>query len=215
MAEVDSLKTSWSEIANAVVIALSGLLVAFSTYQADLWNSEEDINFSRASILYTQAARTWDRENAREAVITQLFSHWLEAALHKDTTLANFYANRIPPDVRPAFDAWLAMDPLQNEKAPFSPLALPQYAPSGRTEAAALESQGDASHSLARQGKRTADSYAQAGTILSVSLFFAGISQVFRSRPARYALFAFAAIACAIGIVRIFTLPLVALYAKA
>jgi hypothetical protein len=204
-----------SEVANAGVIALSGLLVAYSAYQADLWNSQEDINFSRASILYTQAARTWDRTDAREAVLTELFSHWLDATMHKDETVANFYADRIPADVRPAFDAWLALDPLRNQKAPFSPLAMPEYARSGATQAAALEAQGDASLALARRGKRIADSYSQAGTILSVSLFFAGIGQIFRLRSVRYALFALAAIACVVGIFRIFTLPFLALYANA
>ena len=211
-AEAASDRVSRAEIANGVVIAAAGLLISWAAYQADLWSGEEDLNFSRANILYTQAARTWGRANAQQAVEVQLFSQWLDAALHGDATLAQFYADRLPTEARPAFKAWLAMDPLRKSGAPSSPLAMPQYAPPGPIKAADLEQQGDAAFGKGRRAKRIGDSYAQAGAGLSTSLFFAGISQIFRGRGMRYALLGLGMFACALGVLRLATLPLLSLY---
>jgi hypothetical protein len=207
----DSGKVSRAEIVNGIVIAVAGLLISWAAYEADLWSGEEDLNFSRANILYTQAARTWDRANAQQAVEVQLFSHWLDAALHKDTTLAAFYADHLPPEARGAFKAWLALDPLRNPGAPSSPLQMPEYAPSGPVKAAALEEQGDRAFHEGRRARRVGDSYAQAGAVLSTSLFFAGIGQIFSVRRMRYVLTALAVVACALGVLRLATLPLMTL----
>lgn len=211
-ADSDTLPVNRAEIVNAVVIALSGLLIAFASYQADLWSGEEDANFTRANILYTQAARTWDRSNTHQGVAVELFSHWLDARLRGEPRLAAFYETRIPADYQPAFQAWLALDPLENPSAPASPLAMPQFAPKGPVQAKALEAQGDAAFRIGRHARRIGDSFSQAGTVLSTALFFAGISQVFRSLATRRALMILAALACILGVARLFTLPLMSLF---
>jgi hypothetical protein len=205
-------KVNRAEVANGVVIAIAGLLISWAAYQADLWSGEEDLYFSRANILYTQAARTWGRANAQQAVEVQLFSHWLDAALHKDTTLAAFYADHLPLEAQGAFKAWLALDPLRNRGAPSSPLAMPEYAPPGPIKAAFLERQADAAFREGRRARRNGDSYAQAGAVLSTSLFFAGISQIFSASRTRYILAVLAAVACVLGILRVATLPLMTLH---
>jgi hypothetical protein len=203
---------SRAEVVSAIVIALSGLLIAFAEYQSDLWSGEENVNLSRASILYTQAARTWNASNARQSTNVQLFSHWLDATTRGDHQLAAFYTSRIPPELKDAFDAWIAMRPLENPAAPFSPLGMPQYTPPGSTEAKALERQGDEAFHKGQHAKRLGDSFSQAGTVFSMALFFAGISQVFRARSIRNALLALAVVACALGVFRLATLPLQTLF---
>ena len=201
-----------TELGNGVVIALAGLLISFATYEGELWNGEEDLNFSRANVVYTQAARTWGRANAVQAVDVLLFSQWANAAAHNDTILAAVYAAHLPPDAQPAFKAWLALDPLHNPAAPASPMAMPQYAPAGPIKAASLEREGDAAFDEGRRAKRISESYGQAGAILSTSLFFAGISQIFDMRRIRFGLLTLATLACAVGVLRLVTLPLLSLY---
>lgn len=212
MADEESRATDRMEVANAVVIALSGLLISFAAYQSDLWSGEENVQFSRANILYTQAARTWDRANVQRSVDVQIFSHWLDAVLHKDAELAGLYASRVPPDARKAFEAWQAQDPVHNPAAASSPLAMPQYTPAAPVQAAAMERQADAAFRDGRRARRAADSYAQAGTILATSLFFAGISQVFRLRGTQKALLVLAVIACLLGVLRLVSLPMMSLF---
>jgi len=213
--EADSSSVSRVELGNGVVIALAGLLISFASYESELWNGEEDLNFNRANVLYTKAARTWERANEQQAVEVLLFSQWLNATLHNDTALSAVYAARLPADAQPAFRAWLALDPLHNPAAPSSPLGMPQYAPPGPIKAAALERTGDAAFSEGRRAKRISESYGQAGAILSTSLFFAGISQIFDMRRMRFGLLTLGAFACALGIVRLLSLPLLSLYGNA
>jgi hypothetical protein len=203
-----------AEIANAAVIAVSGLLISFASYQATLWGGEQELNFSRANILYTQAARTWDRANVARAADIELFSHWIDATLHNQPEVAAFYASRIPPDLREPFKSWLALDPMHNSATPFSPLGMPQYAPADERLAKALEDQGVSAFSAGRRAKHIGESYEQAVTIFSTALFFAGIGQVFRARVTQNALFGLSVFASVLGVVRLLTLPFMSLFAS-
>jgi hypothetical protein len=203
-----------AEIANAAVIAVSGLLIAYSSYQSSLWSGEEELNFSRANILYTQAARTWDRANVVRATDIELFSHWLDATLHKESQVAEFYASRTPPELREPFKAWLDLDPMRNSATPFSPLGMPQYAPADERQAKALEDQGVSAFEAGRRAKHFSESYEQAVTIFSTALFFAGIGQVFRARVTQNALLGLSVFASLLGIVRLLTLPFMSLFAS-
>ena len=43
-----------------------------------------------------------------------MFFQWVNATETDEGALADFYEARFRPDFRPAFDAWLATDPLTN-----------------------------------------------------------------------------------------------------
>jgi hypothetical protein len=212
--EAETPQVAWTEIANAVVIAIAGLLISFASYQAALWSGEEELAFSRANVLHTESAQTSARAETRETIAIQLFTQWFNAAARGETKVAGMYVARFPPMLRNAFNAWSALRPFDNPAAPPSPFSMPQYAVAEATEADALQTQANASFKRGQATKRVADTYGQAGTILSTALFFAGISQVFRIDRVRYALLALAAFACALGIVRIITLPIMTLYSS-
>ena len=210
--EPQAPRAAWTEVANAVVIAIAGLLISFASYQTALWSGEEELGFSRANVLHTESAQKSALAATREGVAVQLFSQWFNAAARNETKVASLFEARFPPMLRNAFDAWSALRPFDNPAAPPSPFSMPQYAISDAAEAAALQAQANLSFKRGQAAKRVADTYGQAGTILSTALFFAGISQVFRIASVRYALLALAVFACALGIVRIITLPIMTLY---
>jgi hypothetical protein len=85
---------------------------------------------------------------------------------------------------------------------------MPQYTMADAAAAADLQRKANA---LFRRGERAghiADTYGQAATLLSIALFFAGISQVFTIGRVRLALLALAVLACGLGLVRVVTLPM-------
>ena len=86
------------------------------------------------------------------------------------------FAARFPPKLHAAFSAWSDLQPFDNPAAPASPFSMPQYANLETSEADALQTQADLSFKRGQAAKRVADTYGQAGTILSTALFFAGIS---------------------------------------
>jgi hypothetical protein len=205
---------AWTEIANAVVIAIAGLLVSFAAYQAALWSGQLELQFSRANVLQTESAKLEARAEVREAVGVQVFGHWFDAAARNETDLADKYVARFPPALRDAFDAWIALKPFENPAAPPTPFDMRQYAIPEATQAETLQEQAKAAFRRGQVAKRVADTYGQAGTILATALFFAGISQVFRSNRVRQTLFALAALACALGLVRVFTLPILSVFSS-
>jgi hypothetical protein len=202
---------SWTEIANAVVIAIAGLLISFAAYQAALWSGEVALEFTRANVLRTESVQKSTVAETREAIGVQIFGHWFDATGRKEADLANKYVARFPPRLRRAFDAWIAQRPFDNPAAASSPFAMPQYEVPEAIEAAALQKQADTAFRRGQRAKHVAETYGQAGTILSTALFFAGISQVFRAERVRVALLVLAVIGCALGIVRVFTLPMITL----
>jgi hypothetical protein len=212
MDEAQSVRVSSTEIANAVVIAIAGLLISFAAYQGALWSGEVGLEFSRANVLHTESVQKSARADTRQAVDVQVFGHWFDSAVRNETELASKYAARFPPGLRPAFNAWIALRPFDNPAAPPSPFSMPQYESPEATQAATLREQADAAFLRGQRAKRFADTYGQAGTILATALFFAGISQVFRAAKVRGALLALAALACALGLVRVFTLPIMTLF---
>jgi len=209
-AEADSGRGNWIEIVIAVVLSTGALTTSWATYQAALWEGRQAANYSRANALRVVSTRALLAADSRQSVEIALFSSWMEAQASGNHALATFYEDRFPPDLRPAFDEWIAQNPLKARGAPLSPFALPSYTPTGAAEAKALEAQADATFEDGQQSNRVSDLYTQGTAIMASAMFFGGIGQVFRVRPVRLALLAVAVVTCLVALVRIATLPLLA-----
>ena len=82
------------------------------------------------------------------------------------------------------------VDRCENESAPLSPFAMPQYRLAASTEADALEREaGEFSHTVARNIER-ADRYMLAVVLFAIALFFAAVSMRLRSRDVRIGILA-------------------------
>ena len=94
-----------------------------------------------------------------------------------------------------AFDAWNALDPLNNPEAPHSPLAMPEYQLAAdqnsqqakKARAHALFEDGEAANTFS-------DVYTLTTLLLAAALFFAAIAERFDSARARIALLILAGI---------------------
>jgi len=62
-----------------------------------------------------------------------MFMQLLAAQHAGNEKLANFYAERFPPDVRKAYDAWLAQKPFENPAADAHPFVPNLYQVRGTT----------------------------------------------------------------------------------
>lgn len=58
-----------------------------------------------------------------------VFANWLEAVSIENQPLADFYRSRFREEFKPAFEAWVALDPLNNPETPSSPFAMTEYTP--------------------------------------------------------------------------------------
>ncbi|HEX4709141.1 hypothetical protein [Phenylobacterium sp.] len=207
MADTPQAQSSRIEVVIAVVLSISGLMTAWASYQAALWDGEQAAQYTRSGELRSIANRAHLQVDARRITELHLVNSWLQAKMRGETKLAAFYRSRLPADIRPAFEAWLAQSPLTNPRAPPGPFLDPSYRPLGTDEAERLDGQADAALRAGREANARSDLFTQGGVFLATALFFAGIGQVFRVPRVRLALLAIAVLACAGGLLRILTLP--------
>ena len=88
-------------------------------------------------------AGLYTMQGMQQATIhTAMFMQLLAAQHAGNEKLANFYVERFPPDVRKAYDAWLAQKPFENPKADPHPFVPNLYEVRGTREAAEANAQG-------------------------------------------------------------------------
>jgi len=195
------------EIVVAIVLSVAGLSSSWASYQAALWDGEQASHYSLANALHTQASSASLDASTWRALEISMFGAWLEAKSTGNERLADFYMARIPPDLKPALDEWLAQKPLQTPNAAATPFKLPSYSPAGLKEAQAIDARADAVFAEGQHANKVSDDFTQGAVILAMSMFFGGIGQVFRFNRVRMVFAAVAALTCAIGLIRILALP--------
>lgn len=195
------------ELAATLLLAIATLAIAWSGYQAARWSGLQAERYAAAAT--TRALANREATTAGQGRIQDLlnFNRWLEVSSAGDTKVADLYVRRFRPDFRQAFDAWLALDPLNNVDAVASPLYMPQYHPAGFAHAERLDRTADAKFEGARQSTEHTDAYVLTTVFLATVLFFAGISLRFRWNPMRIAVLAMGAVVLVYALARLVSLP--------
>lgn len=199
----------WLEATIALSLSVAALTTTWSTYQAALWDGEQAANYSLANGLRIEASRLAARADMLEAVDIQVFSSWLAAKAAEEEQLQSFYHERFRPDFRLAFDAWTALKPLANPDAPQGPFVMEEYHLPERAKAEALEAKAQATFDQGERDNDIGDIYVQATVVLASGLFFGGICQMFKRQRVRIGLALLSVAACAIGLIRTLTLPII------
>jgi len=136
-----------------------------------------------------------------------MFMQSLAARQAGNETLANFFVERFPPDVRKAYDAWVAQKPFENPKADPHPFVPPLYEMRGTREAAEDTAQAGARVKLARNAGSISGQYLANTVLFATVLFFANAVAKFEQRRVRMLSFIFAAAVFAFAVARIVMLP--------
>jgi hypothetical protein len=179
------------ELAAALLLALSAIATAWSTYQSSVWRGKQSEAQSASIAARVESTRQAAIANRQAQIDVALFTQWVDAYAQNQGELASFYRRRFRDEFEPAFNAWIAARPRTNPNAPLSPFAMPQYRLAASTQADVLESQaGEYSKLVARYVNR-ADSYMLAVVLYAIALFFAALSTRLRSRDVRIGLLVF------------------------
>jgi hypothetical protein len=151
------------------------------------------IEFSSANATRVESTRADSLANTQRSVDVDVFTAWLDAVATEirdgtippvrengytpeEGTLSAFYFDRMRDEFRPALDAWLETDPLNDESAPPTPFAMEEY----RLEAAELandlvvESEGHRDAAL--DANQNGDNYVLTVVGFALVIFFAGVS---------------------------------------
>src|SRR5437667_12630291 len=104
---------------------------------------------------------------ARPLIVhTSMFMQLLAAQHAGNEQLASFYAERFPPDVKKAYDAWLAQKPFENRAADAHPFVPNHYQVRGAAEATAARTDA------ARRVVEAREAGNRSGQYLSHTLLF-------------------------------------------
>jgi hypothetical protein len=113
-------------------------------------------------------------QGTQQATIhTGMFMEVLAAKQAGNEQLANFYVERFPPDVRKAYDAWLAQTPFENPNADPHPFVPRLYEPHGTREAADATAKAASTLKTARSAGNISGQYLANTVLFATVLFFA------------------------------------------
>jgi hypothetical protein len=164
------------DVVATLLLAVAAVATAWASYQATRWNGEQSRAASRTNALRIEAARAAGLAESETQVDVATFIGWVDARGSDDEALADFFEQRFRPEFGPAFDAWLATDPLTNPTAPPTPFAMDEYRLEARSEAERLDLESEVSSATVSRNIQRAADYVLCVTLFAVSLFFAGMS---------------------------------------
>ncbi len=181
-------KRDWVEVVATVLLAFAAVATAWSSYQANRWNGEASKASGRVNALRIDAARNQGLAQAQTQVDIAMYFQWINASETDEPDLAEFYQTRFRPEFRPAFDAWLATDPLTNPDAPPTPFAMDEYQLQARADSEQSDAAAAATVLAVLDDIQRSANYVLAVVMFAVALFFAGISTKLHGAGPRKAL---------------------------
>jgi hypothetical protein len=200
-------KKRWVEPVTAVLMALATVGTAWCSYKSASWTRQSNRLMNEYNSLERRAGVLTLQGMQSATIHSAMFMQMLAAKEAGNEKLANFYVERFPPDVRKAYDAWLAQKPFENPKADPHPFVPNLYEPRGSREAAELSAKAANNLLVARRAGNTSGQYLANTVLFATMLFFANAVLKFEQRRVRIVAFAFAVAVFAFAVVRTALLP--------
>jgi len=197
----NSPQRKWIEPVVAVLMALTTISTAWCSYQSAAWTRRSNRLMNESNALERRAALLEVQGSQALIISASMFMQLLAAQHAGNENLAAFYAERFPPDVKKAYEAWLAQKPFENRAADPHPFVPNLYEVRGTAEAAAARADSVRRVAQAREAGNFSGQYLANTVLFATVLFFAGTAGKFEQPRVRLfaavfgvALFAFAVI---------------------
>jgi hypothetical protein len=176
------------EIVATVLLAAATVATAWSGYQATRWGGETTKASAATNAARIAGSRASDTANTQSEIDVATFTQWVDAYARNDTFLRDFYFARFRAEFKPAVEAWIATQPIQNPDAPLTPFAMPEYVLAAREEAARQDEIAETKSAEVRRNIQRQSNYVFGVVLFATALFFAGMSTRVTSRPLRIAI---------------------------
>src|SRR5205809_2182491 len=199
----------WFEVITAIMLGVVAMATAWSGYQATRWSGEQSTLYAQASALRVESTRDSTLAGQYKLYDAILVNNWINAYTQGNTKLANIYQRRFRPEVRPAFEAWLALDPFNNPNAPPGPLFMPQYKVSLDDKANQLDAQAAKTFDEGQAAKEQGDAYVLNTVFLATVLFLTAIAENFQWNTVRAVILSVALVMLLFGLYHLVTYPII------
>jgi hypothetical protein len=194
-------------IVEAALLAAVALLAAWSGYASAKWSTEFRLLLGEASTARAEANRASGMDAETPNFDSSTFDAWFTAYVADNDEAMVVAEHRFRPELRVAFDAWMATDPFTNEDAPPGPTYMPEYERPQLDRPADLDADADDLFAEGAEAAETADRYVRVTVFLATVLFLVGISGHFRVRAARYGLVAVGAVIVVVAVAVLIVSP--------
>ena len=202
-------KKKWVEPVAALLMALATLSTAWCSFESAAWTRKSNRLMNEFNTLERQAG-LWRIQGMQQATIhTGMFMQALAAQQAGNDKLLNFYVERFPPELRKAYDAWLAEKPFENPNADPHPFVPGLYETPGTREATDMNRKAADSQKQAGAAGSISGQYLANTVLFAAVLFFANAAGKFEQRRVRVVAFAFAVAVFLFAVVCTVRLPLV------
>ena len=203
----ESLRKKWIEPVVAVLMSLTTLCTAWCSYQSAAWTRQTNRLMNESNALERSAA-LFDVQGSQALIVhTSMFMQLLAAQHAGNEKLASFYAERFPPDVKKAYEAWLAQKPFENRAADPHPFVPNLYQVRGAAEATTARADAAARIAQARDAGNRSGQYLANTVLFATVLFFAGTAGKFEQPRVRLSAAAFGVAVFAFAVVRMLLMP--------
>ena len=191
----------------AVLLALAAVTTAWCSLQATHWHGEQARAGAKSNALRIQVVRAEGLADTQQQVDIATFIQWANAQNSGNSELAAFYRSRFREEFRPAFDAWLATNPLVATGAPSTPFTMEEYALQSRAQAEQLDAESAKAAARAGRSIERAEAYVLAVVLLALTLFFAATGARFGSPRVRSVMVGLAGAMFLVTVAWLVTLP--------
>jgi hypothetical protein len=158
-------RKKWVEPVAALLMALATLSTAWCSFQSAAWTRKSNRLMNEFNSLERKAGLLTIQGVQQATIHTGMFMQLLAAQQAGNEKLVDFYVKRFPPDVRKAYDAWIAQKPFENPNADPHPFVPKLYEIRGTREAAELNSKAASTLEEARSAGNISGQYL-ANTVL-------------------------------------------------
>jgi hypothetical protein len=203
----ESRRKKWIEPVVAILMALTTLGTAWCSYQSAAWTRRANGLMNESNALEGRAALLDVQGSQALVVHASMFMQLIAAQHDGNEKLANFYAERFPPDVKKAYDAWLAQKPFENREADAHPFVPRLFQVRGAAEATAIRADAAEHVTRARAAGNRSGQYLANTVLFAAVLFFAGTAGKFEQPRVRHSAALFAVAVFVFAVIRIVLMP--------
>ncbi|TRZ69790.1 MAG: hypothetical protein D4R96_02655, partial [Nitrosopumilaceae archaeon] len=119
--------TNRMELLSVMLLALIIVFTAWSAYQSTLWGGIQTFKLVDVNAANRQASELNLQQGQYTMIDVMMFTEYVNAVNDNDQKLSDFYFERFRPDFKPAVQAWLDTNPLDNPNAPPHPFVMKEY----------------------------------------------------------------------------------------
>src|SRR5437870_3972126 len=152
-------RKQWVEPVAALLMALATLSTAWCSFESAAWTRQSNRLMNEFNALERRAGLLAMQGMQQATIHAAMFMQLLAAQQAGNEKLVSFYVERFPPDVRQAYDAWMAQKPFENPNADPHPFVPKLYEVRGTREAAEATAEAASSLQEARNAGTVSGQY--------------------------------------------------------